>query len=66
MNTRIVLADQSDLVLRGLQSVLKDHETLEIVHTTRSTDDLLETLEHLTPDVLVFNNVSIRSLMFWR
>lgn len=55
MKTRIVLADPSDLVLRGLQSVLKDHETVEIVHTTRSTDDLLETLEHPTPDVLIFN-----------
>ena len=55
MTTRIVLADPSDLVLRGLESVLKDHASIEIVHTTRSTDDLLEALEHLKPDVLLFN-----------
>jgi len=55
VTTRIVLADPSDLVLRGLQSVLKDHETVEIVHITRSTDDLLEILEHLKTDVLLFN-----------
>ncbi len=55
MTTRIMLADPCDVMLLGLQSVLKQNGTLDIVHTTRSTDDLLDTIEQLQADVLVFN-----------
>lgn len=53
MSNRIVLADPSDLVLLGMQNVLKTHLLFDGVQTTRSAEELLDILVQFQPDVLV-------------
>lgn len=55
MITRLVLADPSDLVLLGIQSVLKNYLAFEVVQTTRSSGDLFEALQRSPLDVVVCN-----------
>lgn len=55
MKKRIILADEADLMLIGIQTILKDHPQWEIAHTARSADELIATSKDLSPDVIAFN-----------
>ena len=50
-----MLADEADLVLKGIQSILKDHPKFDIIHSTRSAADLLDAAQHFQPEVILFN-----------
>jgi DNA-binding NarL/FixJ family response regulator len=52
---RILIADEADLMLIGIETVLQDQPTCEIVHVARSASELIEMSETLLPDVIVFN-----------
>ena len=55
MGTRILLADEADLVLLGAQTILKDRPEFEVVYSARSADDLLEAARRCLPEVILFN-----------
>lgn len=55
MEIRIVLGDEADVVLIGVQTILKGGAAWEVIHTARSGDDLLEAARHLQPEVILFN-----------
>lgn len=52
---RVVLADDHDLVLEGLQSRLKDIHELIVVGTANNGAELLTLLEHIPADVVVLD-----------
>jgi len=54
MHIRLVAADEADLMLVGIQTILKDSPACEVVATVRSASELLETCKQLRPDVIVF------------
>jgi len=55
MTIRIVLADEADLMLLGVQTILQDHLEFQVVHTTRSAEGLLEAVRHCQPEIVLFN-----------
>jgi DNA-binding NarL/FixJ family response regulator len=55
MEIRIVLGDEADVVLIGVQTILKDRVEWKVVHTVRSGDALLEAARRLQPEVILFN-----------
>lgn len=52
---RVVLADDHDLVLDGLQARLRDIKEIEVVGTARNGQELLDCLPTLNPDVVVLD-----------
>lgn len=52
---RVVLADDHDLVLDGLQVRLKDIKEVEVVGTANNGQELLDCLPTLNPDVVVLD-----------
>ncbi len=52
---RVVLADDHDLVLEGLQSRLKDIHELTVVGTAKNGAEVLELLQRVTTDVVVLD-----------
>jgi DNA-binding NarL/FixJ family response regulator len=52
---RVVLADDHDLVLEGLQSRLKDIHEVTVVGTAKDGAELLALLEHTATDVVVLD-----------
>lgn len=52
---RVVLADDHDLVLEGLQSRLKDIHELTVVGTAKDGAEVLALLEHTATDVVVLD-----------
>lgn len=54
MHIRLVAADEADLMLVGIQTILKDSPACEVVATVRSASELLETCKQLRPDVILF------------
>lgn len=52
---RVVLADDHDLVLDGLQARLRDIKEVEVVGTARNGQELLDCLPTLKPDVVVLD-----------
>lgn len=55
MAIRIVIADDADLMILGVQSVLDGDHRFEIVGTARCMDDLLQVIEHGQPDLVVLS-----------
>jgi len=55
MAIRIVIADDSDLLILGAQSVLSVDHRLSVVGTARGMDELLRLVEHSQPDVILLN-----------
>jgi DNA-binding NarL/FixJ family response regulator len=55
MDYRILLADESDLILIGVQTVLKDRPDWKVVETVRNADELFKAARHLEPEVILFN-----------
>jgi two-component system invasion response regulator UvrY len=55
MHIRLVAADEADLMLVGIQTILKDSPACEVVATIRSASELLETCKQLHPDVILLN-----------
>jgi len=55
MKRRILIADEADLMLVGIQTILKDNPACEVVATVRSASELLETCKPLRPDVIILN-----------
>jgi len=55
MTISIMLADEADLVLKGIQSILQDYPKFHIIHSTRSAADLLDTAQHFQPEIILFN-----------
>lgn len=54
---RILIADDHDVVLRGLEFYLKTHKDLEIVGTARNGRQALEQVSALRPDVVLMDLV---------
>ncbi len=55
MSIRVVLVDDHQIVLDGLQSVLKDEPDIELVGTATNGPDALELVRTLNPDVVVLD-----------
>lgn len=55
MDIRIVLGDESDVVLIGVQTILKECATWKVVDTTRNGDELLDVVQRLQPEIILFN-----------
>ena len=55
MKRRILIADEADLMLVGIQTILKDNPACEVVAAARSASELLETCTQLRPDVIILN-----------
>lgn len=55
MDMQIVLGDEADLVLIGIQTILQNRTEWEGVHTARSGDELLAAARRWTPAVILFN-----------
>lgn len=55
MKKRIIIADEADLMLIGIETILKEHSLWEIIHTARSASELIEVSKELRPEVIVFN-----------
>jgi DNA-binding NarL/FixJ family response regulator len=55
MDIRIVLGDESDVVLIGVQTILKDCVTWKVVDTTRNGEELLDAVQRLQPEIILFN-----------
>lgn len=52
---RIVLADDHELVLEGLRSLLANEPDMEVVGATTNTESLLKLIEERRPDVAVLD-----------
>ena len=55
MKRRILIADEADLMLVGIQTILKDNPACEVVATVRSASELLETCKQMRPEVIILN-----------
>lgn len=53
---RIVIADDVDLVLKGIEAILKDWHEVEIVGSYQTFPDLLRELPHTRPDLLLLDD----------
>ncbi|WP_299731207.1 response regulator transcription factor [uncultured Tateyamaria sp.] len=53
--TRVVIVDDHPMVAQGVQSVLEDHEGLEVVGTLGTGRAVIEQLEELNPDVILMD-----------
>ncbi len=55
MKRRILIADEADLMLVGILTILKDNPACEVVATVRSASELLETCKQIRPEVILLN-----------
>lgn len=55
MKRRLIMADEADLMLIGIQTILKANPALEVIYTARSASELLETCKRLLPDMVILN-----------
>lgn len=55
MHIRLAAADEADLMLVGIQTILKDTPACEVVAAIRSASELLESCKQLHPDVILLN-----------
>lgn len=55
MKRRILIADEADLMLVGIQTILKNNPACEVVATARSASELLETCKQMRPQVILLN-----------
>ena len=53
--TRVVIVDDHPMVAQGIQSVLEDHEGLEVVGTLGTGRAVIEQLDVLDPDVILMD-----------
>ncbi|MBE2196059.1 MAG: response regulator transcription factor [Anaerolinea sp.] len=53
---RIVIADDVDLVSKGIEAILKDWHEVEIVGVYQAFPDLLRELPHTRPDLLLLDD----------
>lgn len=73
MAIRVVLADESDLLLAGAQTVIHETHRLQVVAVVRSLEALLESLSVSAPDVVVMSEslhhdevLSVVERVLWR
>lgn len=73
MAIRVVLADESDLLLSGAQTVIHETHRLQVVAVVRSLEALLESLQVSAPDVVVMSEslhhdevLSVVERVLWR
>ncbi|MBU2061981.1 MAG: response regulator transcription factor [Bacteroidetes bacterium] len=57
--TRVVIADSNDLILLGLQSILKSEVKVEIVGEARTNQQLIELLKEFPTDLLIIDYTAI-------
>lgn len=55
MKKRIIIADEADLMLIGIETILKEQPNWEVIHTARSASELIEMGKEQQPDVIAFN-----------
>lgn len=55
MHIRFAAADEADLMLVGIQTILKDNPDCEVVAAVRSASELLEISKQFHPDVVLLN-----------
>ncbi|MEL6524675.1 MAG: response regulator transcription factor, partial [Chloroflexota bacterium] len=53
MAIRIFIADDADLTIRGMQTILQEDHRFDVVGTARSMDELLATITEQCPDVII-------------
>ncbi len=53
MSKRILIADEADLTLIGIQTILSRHSDWAVAATARSADDLLTQISQHQPDIIV-------------
>ncbi len=52
---RVLIADDHPMVAQGIQSVLEDHEELEVVGVVQNGRDVVKCLHQLQPDVILMD-----------
>ena len=55
MERRIIIADEADLMLIGIETILKNNPAWKIVYTARSASELIEVCRQQLPDVIILN-----------
>jgi DNA-binding NarL/FixJ family response regulator len=55
MTISIVLADEADLILKGLQTILKSQPEFEVTHSARCTDDLMDAAQRFQPQIILLS-----------
>ncbi len=61
---RVVVADDHPIVQRGLKDVITAHPHLEVIATASNFRELIESLPHALPDVLVLDLNGMRALPY--
>jgi len=56
MTVKIIVADQMDLALEGIEKVLSQHQDFQVIGTCQTLDDLLAQLTEQRPDVLLIGD----------
>jgi two-component system response regulator DevR len=56
MTVKIIVADQMDLALEGIEAVLSQHRDFEVIGTCQTLVDLLAMLTEQRPDVLLIGD----------
>ena len=55
MERRIIIADEADLMLIGIETILKNNPVWKIAYTARSASELIEICKQQLPDVIILN-----------
>lgn len=55
MAIRIIVADDADVTILGVQTVLEGDHRISVVATARSLDELLEVASEEQPDIIILN-----------
>lgn len=56
MTVTIVIADDADLMLEGIKTILYQHGAFQLVGTYQRLSDLLDALERVQPDVVLLSD----------
>lgn len=56
MKKRIIIADEADLMLIGIETIINELSLFDIIHTARSASELIEMGKAHQPDVIAFND----------
>lgn len=56
MRKQVVIADEADLMLAGIETILNGQTTWEITASARCADDLFTISQAQSPDIIIFND----------
>lgn len=56
MTVKIIIANEMDLTLEGIKTVLREHSTFQVIGTCQLLSDLLSLLANTSPDVILLDD----------